>query len=137
MGTDARQLVKDSYHQILKKHDKQLASRFYRRLFEAHPDLKPLFDETDMLIQMRMFHSVLSLMVDRIDAKDGLLTMLENLGQHHAAHQVPPEYFVPFGEVLLSTLADLLGDDWTPEVNQAWAAFYREMVEAMIGTGQG
>lgn len=45
----------------------------------------------------------------------------------HDAYGTPRELFVAFFAVIRDTLRDLLGDDWTPEIAQAWDTLLAEI----------
>jgi hemoglobin-like flavoprotein len=43
-----------------------------------------------------------------------------------------PEYYPLFGNALLKTLAQYLGQDWTEEVKQAWSDAYDAISTLML-----
>ena len=47
----------------------------------------------------------------------------------HATYDVPPETFAGFFRVVAETLRNLLANDWTGEMDQAW----RELVDDLSG----
>ena len=51
---------------------------------------------------------------------DDLVAALTGLGAKHAPYDVKEEHFPVVGEALLDTLAKALGNDFTPEVKEAW-----------------
>merc|ERR1712085_130993 len=61
-----------------------------------------------------------------------LVPMLLALGNRHIAYGVPESYWVVLGEALDRTLADILGEDYTMEVKNAWAMVYKFMSSLMI-----
>jgi hypothetical protein len=45
---------------------------------------------------------------------------LENLGKQHVAYRVEKKHYYTVGLALLVTLETCLGDDFTPEIKDAW-----------------
>ena len=61
-----------------------------------------------------------------------LVPVLQNLGKRHVEYKVEPSHYNTVGAALLDTLAVGLGDDFTPEVKEAWASVYGTMATVMI-----
>lgn len=55
---------------------------------------------------------------------DTLLPELRSLGSKHIKYGVQNEHFPIVGEGLLDALAKALGDEFTPEVKDAWTGVY-------------
>lgn len=49
---------------------------------------------------------------------------------NHDGFGVPPERFDRFFGIVKETCRELLGDDWTPEVEAAWSAQIRQVLAA-------
>lgn len=64
---------------------------------------------------------------------DKLIPVLVNLGKKHVGYGVEPAHYDVVGEALLATLSDALGDGYTTEVHEAWAAVYDIIKTTMIG----
>eukprot|EP00977_Amphora_coffeiformis_P015264 scaffold4484_cov170-Amphora_coffeaeformis.AAC.4 len=57
-----------------------------------------------------------------------LLTEINHdLGKRHVRYGVKPEMYEFMGEALVYTLEKLLGDDFKPEVREAWNQIYIEL----------
>ncbi|MCC6557728.1 MAG: hypothetical protein IT372_32655, partial [Polyangiaceae bacterium] len=108
----------------------ELVARFYARLFELAPEVRPLFP-ADLREQRMKLASALQVAVDNLRAPDRLIPMLEDLGRKHAPHGALPEHFDAVGQALLGALAELSGDGWTPRIERAWAEAYRQIAAAM------
>ena len=54
------------------------------------------------------------------------------LGARHAGYGVTAAQFAPVGAALIWTLEQGLGEGFTPEVRQAWAAVYNALSSTMI-----
>jgi hemoglobin-like flavoprotein len=62
--------------------------------------------------------------VRQLDRPDMLLPVLRSLGVRHAGYGVHAVHYDMVGDALLATLRDGLGDAFTPDVEDAWAAMY-------------
>ncbi|HEX7760705.1 MAG TPA: globin [Caulobacteraceae bacterium] len=93
----------------------------YDRLFAANPQMRELFlrDENDS-VKGHMLFEVIEAILD-FEGKGAYARNLilceivnhENLG-------VPKDVFATFFAVVMETFRDLLGADWTAEVDGAW-----------------
>ncbi len=115
--------IKRTFDEIVADSD-SFTTTFYGHLFEQDPSLRKLF-KTDIHEQGQVLLRMLGIAVGGLDHPDDLLPTLHDLGLHHAGYGVKPEHYVLFGAVLLRTLKEFLGEDFTPEVEQAWTAFYQ------------
>jgi len=70
--------------------------------------------------------------VNGLSRLDTLMPAVRALGKRHAAYDVHEEHFAPVGAALLWTLEQGLGDDFTPEVKDAWATAYGVLSSVMI-----
>ncbi|MGY5351647.1 globin family protein [Wenyingzhuangia sp. IMCC45533] len=111
------------------------AEIFYSKLFELDPNLKPLFpaaDEDKMKEQGNKLMTMLSGAVAGLSNIEALVPVLQDLGKRHVAYRVEKSHYDTVGAALLGTLAVGLGDDFTPEVKQAWTDVYGVMASVMI-----
>ena len=110
------------------------AEIFYNKLFELDPTLKPLFPsgEEAMKVQGNKLMTMLAAAVAGLSNLDALVPVLQDLGKRHVGYNVEPSHYNTVGAALLDTLAVGLGDDFTPEVKEAWASVYRTMSTVMI-----
>ena len=107
------------------------ADLFYGRLFEIAPHLREMFPE-DLTEQKKKLMAMLGTVVAGLDRLDALMPAVRALGQRHADYGVTSAHFAPVGVALLWTLKKGLGDDFTPEVREAWATAYSALSQAMI-----
>lgn len=112
------------------------ATIFYRRLFDLDPAVRLLFAATDMAGQRRNLMQTLTVVVRGLDRLDALVPAVEALGRRHAGYGVKAEDFETVGAALLDTLEEGLGDAFTAETRDAWAAAYGILASVMIGAGE-
>lgn len=135
MTPEQIRLVRSTYSQVDAIAD-QAADLFYDRLFTIAPGVKPLF-KNDMRTQGRMLMSSIGLVVRNLDHPEKILPMVEKMGQRHNAYGAKPEHYPVVGEALLWTLEQGLGNAFTPEVKDAWAAAYGLLSQLMIDAQLG
>jgi len=109
------------------------ATIFYRRLFDLDPSVRSLFAATDMPAQRRNLMQTLTVVVRALDRLDTVVPAVEALGRRHDRYGVRPEDFETVGAALLDTLEEGLGDAFTDETRDAWAAAYGILASVMIG----
>jgi hemoglobin-like flavoprotein len=119
-----------------------VSAEFYDRLFRIAPETRSLFKE-DMSYQYAKFMSVISelvnlhlrslisLPVTSQGGCDAAMPGVRALGHRHNEFGVKPEHFVPMREALMDTLADTLGDDFSPAVREAWEEAFDLLARVM------
>jgi hemoglobin-like flavoprotein len=108
-----------------------LAEDFYRRAFAGDPSLSTMFT-TDPAVQRARFAAELDEIVRSVRSIDAFLTRTRQLGARHRGYGVRPVHYRFMGEALVAALAGLLGQEWTPELAEAWALAYNLTAEAMM-----
>ena len=63
---------------------------------------------------------------------DALIPVLQGLGKKHVEYKVEPSHYDTVGAALLGTLEAGLGEDFTPDVKEAWTSVYGTMSSVMI-----
>lgn len=126
-------LVQDSFEKV-KPIAPAAAGIFYSKLFELDPQLKPLFPsgEEAMKVQGNKLMTMLGAAVAGLSNLDALLPVLKDLGKRHVEYKVEASHYDTVGAALLGTLEAGLGDDFTPDVKQAWTDVYGTMAKVMI-----
>ncbi len=131
MTDDQIQLVQRSFALIDARAD-AVAARFYERLFALDPALRALFTG-DLAAQGRKLMAALRLVVRGLHDLPALLPSVQALGARHTAYGVQPAHYGLVGAALIGTLADTLGEAFTPEVRASWQAAYGALATAMQG----
>jgi len=130
MTPDQIAAVQNSFEKV-KPISVQAADLFYNRLFEIAPETKPLFSG-DMAEQGRKLMAALATVVESLDRLDAVLPAVKQLAVKHVQWGVKPAHYEKVGAALLWTLEQGLGNDFTPEVKDAWAAAYGALSGVMI-----
>ena len=109
----------------------QAAQMFYTNLFALDPTLQPLF-KGDMAAQGAKLMQMIGAAVGKLDDLGTLVPILQGLGRRHGGYGVMPAHYATVGAALLKTLAEGLGDAFTPVVKQAWTDVYGVIASTMI-----
>lgn len=115
-------LVQGSFRKVAPISD-AAADIFYDRLFAIAPELRPLFPE-DMRPQKKKLMQMLATAVTNLHQIDAIVGPVRDLGERHAGYGVEPAHYDKVGEAPIFTLEKGLGDDFTPDVKEAWAETY-------------
>lgn len=110
----------------------ELVNVFYARLFAVAPSVKPLFAGTDLKRQKGMLLAALVLLRRSLRDLDSVVPALRTLGARHVRYGAEPEHYPVVGEVLISSMAQLAGQAWTPEYEQAWTEAFAVVAGAML-----
>ena len=124
-------IVQSTWEQV-KPVSAQAANRFYGRLFELDPALRPLFKSSNMKEQGKKLMATLSLAVKSLTKLEAILPTVQDLGRRHVQYGVPNESYQTVGEVLLWTLEKELGEAFTDDVQAAWAETYGTVSKVML-----
>jgi hemoglobin-like flavoprotein len=126
-------LVQESFEKV-KPIAPAAAEIFYSKLFELDPNLKPLFPDNEeaMKVQGNKLMTMLGAAVAGLSNLEALIPVLKDLGKRHVDYKVEASHYDTVGAALLGTLEAGLGDDFTPEVKDAWASVYGTMSSVMI-----
>jgi hemoglobin-like flavoprotein len=130
MALDVNRL--ETSFDLLAPRGEELVELFYRNLFEAAPDVQPLFAKTDLKRQQAMLLAALVLLRNSLRDLDALVPKLRAMGARHVAYGATPEMYPLVGEVLLASMAELAGDAWNPGLAAAWSDAYGVVASAML-----
>ncbi len=112
----------------------ELVSRFYARLFAEHPETRDMFPSS-MDAQESKLIDALSLVVRSARKLETIEPALVKLGERHAAFGAVPAHYAIVGGLLLETMADIAGEGWTQDIENAWKTAYGWVAGTMNGTG--
>ena len=74
--------------------------------------------------------------VGKLNDLETLVPILQNLAIRHDGYGVKKEHYQIVGDALLKTLGQGLGEDFIPEVKDAWTSVYGTMSEVMISASK-
>jgi len=109
----------------------------YRRLFNEHPEAEAMFgSEGSEFVKGSMLALTIEAILDFAGARSGNFRLIECEVASHDAYGTPRELFVAFFGVIASILRDILDNDWTPEIDQAWQKLLGE-IDQFISQSNG
>ena len=108
---------------------------FYENLFRAYPGMRPLFS-IDVPRQSQKLMDSFAVIVETLDNPEALLPYLGRLGQNHVNYGVVAEDYDAMKDVLLETMAQQLGEEFTDEAAAAWDAAYERIAELMTRSAE-
>jgi hemoglobin-like flavoprotein len=104
----------------------------YRRLFREHPEAKAMFrTEGSELVKGSMLALTIEAILDFAGERTGQFRMIECEVTSHDAYGTPRELFVAFFGVIAASLRDVLGEDWSPEIDRAWQQLLGEIASVV------
>lgn len=109
-----------------------LAARFFERLLEKNPDMTPLFQGVSLDGQQKKFFASMVLIVQSLKQPEVLEDYLRGLGSRHFHYGVTIEHYPVVIDNLLAVMAELSGDKWTPEVDDAWSQTIAKITDIMM-----
>ncbi len=100
----------------------------YQRLFEKHPELKPLFIlDTDDSAKGNMLATVFDLFFDHLEEGAYATSFIESEIINHENLGVPREVFAAFFSMVMETFKDVLGGDWTADMEKTWSSLVADL----------
>lgn len=123
-------LLRSSFDLVLERQP-QLTPRFYEVLFSRYPQARPLFGRRSEQEQQAMLQEALVAVVDHLEDASWLDETLRGMGRKHVEYGVTEDMYDWVGDSLLTTIAEVAGDDWTPELKQAWQEAYGAIASLM------
>jgi hemoglobin-like flavoprotein len=93
----------------------------YRRLLEKHPETQTMFrSEGSELVKGSMLAMTIEAILDFAGERSGKFRMIQCEVSSHDAYGTPRELFIDFFRVIRDTLRDMLGREWSADIDEAW-----------------
>ncbi len=107
----------------------------YRRLFSLHPQAISMFrSDGSELIKGSMLSLTIDAIRDFAGARTGHFRLIECEVVSHDAYGTPRELFSEFFLMIADTLREILGNDWSPEIEAAWLNLIAEITRVVAHT---
>jgi hemoglobin-like flavoprotein len=95
----------------------------YRRLFDAHPEARTMFrTEGSEPVKGSMLALTIDAILDFAGERTGHFRLITSEIYSHDAYGTPRELFVAFFDIIAQTLREIVGADWSDEIDAAWRA---------------
>lgn len=119
--------LRESFDLVVER-SPNLTHRFYEILFDRYPQVRPLFGKS-MQRQEEMLTRALVAVIEHVENGVWLTETLHAMGAKHLDYGVTDEMYPWVGDALLSTLAEVGGEQWSPRFEASW----REAIGAIAG----
>jgi len=104
----------------------------YQRLHAEYPETLTMFrTEGSEPVKGSMLALTIDAILDFVGPRTGHFRMIECEISSHDAYGTPRDLFIAFFGIIARTVRDILGDDWSPEIDAAWRKLIAE-IEAMV-----
>ncbi|WP_232827967.1 NO-inducible flavohemoprotein [Paraliobacillus sp. X-1268] len=119
---------------VLEVHGESITSRFYQRLFENHPELKNIFNQTNQQKgkQSKALAGAVYAAAVHIDNLEAILPAVKQIAHKHRSLNILPEHYPIVGENLLAAIKEVLGDAATDDIINAWGEAYGVIADVFI-----
>ena len=109
----------------------------YRRLFDAHPEARTMFrTEGSEPVKGSMLALTIDAILDFAGERTGHFRLIECEVSSHDAYGTPRELFVAFFGIIAETLREILGADWTADIDAAWRRLLGEIDSLVAAQNQ-
>jgi hemoglobin-like flavoprotein len=110
-----------------------LTPHVYQRLFEQHPETRAMFrTQGGELVMGSMLALTIEAILDFAGDRRGQFRLIACEVVSHDGYGTPRELFIAFFAVIRDTLRDLLRDEWSEDIAQAWDRLLIE-IDAFAG----
>lgn len=119
---------------VLREHGLAITTVFYQNMFEAHPELKNLFNMGNQAngSQQQSLAAAVFAYAANIENSAALAPVVERIVHKHVSVGIKAEHYPIVGKYLLGAIKQILGDAATTELIDAWAEAYGLLADALI-----
>jgi hemoglobin-like flavoprotein len=122
-----RHLIERSF-EVAAERTEDLTPMVYARLHREHPETVAMFrSQGSDLVKGSMLALTTEAILDFAGDRSGKFRMIACEVSSHDAYGTPRELFFAFFGVIAATLRELLGDDWSDDMDRAWAETLAEI----------
>lgn len=119
---------------VLREHGLAITTTFYRSMFEAHPELKNLFNMGNQAsgAQQQSLASALFAYAANIGNAAALGPVVSRIVHKHASVGIRADHYPIVGHHLLGAIKTVLGDAATEPLLKAWEEAYTSLARLLI-----
>ena len=119
---------------VLKENGKEITSIFYKHLFENHPELLNMFNQTNQKIgtQPLALANTIYFAAENIENLSVLMPQIMHIAHKHRALTVQAEHYPIVGKYLILAIEEFLGEKGDPNILHAWKAAYEIIASIFI-----
>ncbi|MGA9174241.1 MAG: NO-inducible flavohemoprotein [Thermoactinomyces sp.] len=119
---------------LLIDHGEKITTIFYKNLFRQHPELLNLFNQTNQKLkrqQKALAETVIGAAM-HLNNLQAIAPVITRIAHKHRSLGVKPDHYPIVGENLLFAIKEVLRDQATPTILDAWAEVYDFLAEQFI-----
>ncbi|MGE6570914.1 globin domain-containing protein [Psychrobacter namhaensis] len=119
---------------VLEEHGTAITTVFYKNMFEAHPELLDIFNETNQKLGRQQTALAMTVLAaaKHLDKLATLLPQVTQISHKHRALQILPEHYPIVGKHLIGAIKEVLGSAATDDIINAWTEAYDEIASVFI-----
>lgn len=124
---------------ILGEHAEALTRLFYKRMFEANPEVRPFFNPAhqEAGTQQRALAGAIVAYATHIEDLGKLTEAVDLIAHKHVSLGVKADHYPIVGQNLIAAIQELLGDAATDEIVDAWTKAYGFLADLLINHESG
>ncbi|WP_442601550.1 NO-inducible flavohemoprotein [Paenibacillus sp. KN14-4R] len=137
LDQQTRNIIKSTVP-VLEMYGNEITKTFYKRLFEKHPELLHIFNQTHQKVgdQPKALANTVYAAAVHIDQLETIIPVVKQIAHKHVSLGIKAEHYPIVGENLLGAIKEVLGDAATPEIIDAWGKAYGVIADIFIQTEQ-
>ncbi|MGY4689449.1 NO-inducible flavohemoprotein [Salibacterium sp. K-3] len=119
---------------VLRERGAEITAHFYKRMFEKHPELLHIFNQTNQESgrQPEALANTVLAAAENIDQLETILPVVREIAHKHRSLQVKPEHYPIVGENLLAAMKEVLGETADEDILAAWEEAYNAIADVFI-----
>lgn len=119
---------------VLQEKGTEITSKFYNRMFNQHPELRNMFNQTNQKKGFQSTALAQSVLAAAVNIEDltPILPIVKEIAYKHCALDVRPEHYPIVGENLLAAIQEVTGLDADHTIIQTWGKAYGDIADAFI-----
>lgn len=119
---------------VLEQYGEKITTRFYQLMFGAHPELLNIFNHANQKQgrQQRALAGAVYAAAMYIDNLEAILPVVNQIAHKHRSLGIKPEHYPIVGKHLILAIKDVLGEQATDEIIDAWTEAYGVIADAFI-----
>ena len=133
LDQETRDIVKSTVP-VLQEHGTAITKSFYRLMFENHPELKNIFNQTNQRKgdQQKALANTVYAAALHIDNLEAIFPVVKQIAEKHRSLNIKPEHYPIVGKYLLMGIKEVLGDAATDDIMNAWEKAYGAIADVFI-----
>ena len=124
---------------VLEEHGTAITTVFYKNMFNEHPELLDIFNETNQKLGRQQTALAMTVLAaaKHLEKLATLLPQVTQISHKHRALQILPEHYPIVGHHLLGAIKEVLGDAANDDIINAWTEAYDEIASVFIQIEHG